>query len=340
MDQASIILIVDDDPIAHETLVALLTGYEYQLAHAYDGTEALNKAFAIQPDLILLDVMMPVMNGFEVCDSLRKHPSLAEVPIIMITALDDYESRLRGIEMGADDFISKPYNRAELRARVRTVTRLNRYRQLMLERERLAEYFKRSKDDLARSYEATLAGWVKALDLRDKETEGHSQRVTDMTVHLAQAYGIVGEELDHIRRGALLHDIGKLGIPDSILHKPGPLTEEEWIIMRKHTMYAYEWLSPIEYLHPAIDIPYCHHEKWDGTGYPRMLRGEEIPLAARMFAVIDVWDALRSVRPYRSAWSEERVRNHICLLTGTHFDPAVVDVFLSMIDGKANAHAA
>src|SRR6266536_302243 len=131
--------------------------------------------------------------------------------------------------------------------------------------------------------------------------------------------------------GALLHDIGKMGIPDNILLKPGPLTDDEWVIMRKHPVYAYEMLAPIAYLQPALDIPYCHHEKWDGSGYPRGLKGEEIPLAARVFAVVDVWDALRSNRPYRQSWSEEKVCEHIRSLRGTHFDPVVVDVFLRMI---------
>ena len=153
------------------------------------------------------------------------------------------------------------------------------------------------------AYDATIEGWSRALDLRDKETEGHSQRVTEMAVRLASDLGVTGDALMQIRRGALLHDIGKMGVPDQILLKPGPLSESEWEIMRKHPVFAYEMLSPIEFLVPALDIPYCHHEKWDGTGYPRGLSGEDIPLAARIFAVIDVWDALRSDRPYRPGWS-------------------------------------
>jgi HD-GYP domain-containing protein (c-di-GMP phosphodiesterase class II) len=183
-------------------------------------------------------------------------------------------------------------------------------------------------ETLQRSYDDTLEGWVKALDLRDKETEGHSQRVTQMTVHLARLMGLPEHEIDHARRGALLHDIGKLGIPDSILHKPGPLTDEEWLIMKQHPVFAYEWLSPIAYLQPALDIPYGHHEKWDGSGYPRGLRGEEIPLAARIFAVIDVWDALSSDRPYRKGWPPEKIVAHVRDQAGRHFDPAIVELFL------------
>jgi HD-GYP domain-containing protein (c-di-GMP phosphodiesterase class II) len=184
--------------------------------------------------------------------------------------------------------------------------------------------------ELSLAYDTTLEGWSHALDLRDHETEGHTQRVTGMTMHLARSMGFEGTALVHIRRGALLHDIGKMGIPDSILLKPGPLTEGEWAIMKMHPVYAYDLLSPIAFLHPALDIPYAHHEKWDGTGYPRRLRGEEIPLAARIFAIVDVYDALRSDRPYRSAWSEERTIDHIKSLRGTHFDPMVVDAFLAM----------
>ncbi len=188
----------------------------------------------------------------------------------------------------------------------------------------------RSNIELSLAYDATIAGWSGALDLRDKETEGHSQRVTEMTLRLAQAMGISKEEQVQIRRGALLHDIGKMGVPDGILLKPGKLTDEEWVIMKKHPTFAYELLSPIDYLHDALDIPYCHHEKWDGTGYPRGLQGEQIPLTARIFAIVDVWDALRSDRPYRAAWSVEKVSEHIKSLAGTHFDPRVVKAFLKL----------
>ena len=183
--------------------------------------------------------------------------------------------------------------------------------------------------ELALAYDNTLEGWSRALDLRDKETEGHTRRVTDMSVKLARHLGVSDAELVHIRRGALLHDIGKMGIPDAILLKPGPLTPEEWDIMRLHPVYAQDLLSPISFLKPALDIPYCHHEKWDGTGYPRGLKGEQIPLAARIFAIVDVWDALRSDRPYRKARPREMVSMYIREQSGRHFDPQVVEAFLS-----------
>lgn len=448
MKNTSKILIVDDESFGRETLRILLASEEYELAFAANGKEALMQAHTLMPDLILLDVMMPDMDGFEVCRRLRDDALLSEVPILIITGLDDQESRIQGIEAGADDVISKPFDRIVLQARVRTTTRLNRYRRLMDERtrfERVVElspdgiiivgssgtillmnpmmrsmlkiesdasestldmsvlsfvapdqddYFwrcldrivesgrntvgvetrlkrldgttfpvevmcghiswdgrpavqigvrditerkraelhlKQAKDELAQAYDATLEGWVRALDLRDHETEGHSQRVTELTVRLSQEIGINGEALEHIRRGALLHDIGKMGIPDSILLKPGPLTDEEWAIMRKHPVYAYEWLSPIAYLRPAMDIPYCHHEKWSGMGYPRGLKGEEIPLAARIFAVVDVWDALSHERPYHDAWPRQKVLEHIQAQSGKHFDPLIVETFLKII---------
>jgi PAS domain S-box-containing protein len=188
----------------------------------------------------------------------------------------------------------------------------------------------RSSAELGVAYDTTLEGWSHALDLRDRETVGHSQRVTDVTLRLARAMNVNESELIHIRRGSLLHDIGKMGIPDNILHKPGPLSEEEWEIMKRHPVYAYKMLWPIAYLRPALDIPYCHHEKWDGTGYPRGLKNDEIPLPARMFAVVDVWDALSSNRPYRKAWPADKVRDHVRGLSGTHFDPEVVKAFLAL----------
>jgi HD-GYP domain-containing protein (c-di-GMP phosphodiesterase class II) len=189
----------------------------------------------------------------------------------------------------------------------------------------------RSNFELALAYNRTIEGWSHALDLRDSETKDHASRVIEMTIMLAKMAGMTDAEIMHVKHGALLHDIGKMGIPDAILLKEGHLTDEEWDIMRKHTTYAYEMLFPIEYLQPALDIPYCHHERWDGTGYPRGLRGDEIPLAARLFAVVDVWDALRSDRPYRKSWSEDKAREYIRSQSGTHFDPKVVELFLRAV---------
>jgi PAS domain S-box-containing protein len=205
---------------------------------------------------------------------------------------------------------------------------------IALDNAELFNGLERANDELVMAYDATIEGWSRALDLRDKETEGHSQRVTEMTIRLARALNIPDSQLTLIRRGALLHDIGKMGIPDAILLKPGPLSEKEWEIMRLHPAYAHELLSGISYLGNALDIPYCHHEKWDGTGYPRGLAGETIPVAARIFALADVWDALSSERPYRAAWPPDRVIAYIREQPGKHFDPAVVAAFLNLTRGE------
>ncbi len=202
----------------------------------------------------------------------------------------------------------------------------------------LLEDLHRTNVELSLAYDTTLEGWSKALDLRDKETEGHTQRVVDITLRIAQSMGIDDVELTHMRRGALLHDIGKMGIPDSILLKAGPLTDEEWEIMRRHPVYAYELIYPITHLRPSLDIPYCHHEKWDGSGYPRGLKGEQIPLAARIFAVVDVWDALTSDRPYRKAWTSKKALDYIREQSGKYFDPHVVEIFLSLIKSELINH--
>jgi hypothetical protein len=195
----------------------------------------------------------------------------------------------------------------------------------------LLENLQHSNEELRQAYETTLVGWSRALELRDKETEGHTQRVTELTLRLASAAGFSEEELMHIRRGALLHDIGKLGVPDEILYKPGSLTDEEWKAMRQHPQFAYDLLLPILYLQPALAIPHHHHEKWDGSGYPDGLKGREIPLEARIFAIVDVYDALTSVRPYREAWSKEKALEKIHQDSGTHFDPEMVELFINVL---------
>lgn len=188
-----------------------------------------------------------------------------------------------------------------------------------------------AKAEVIKAYDATIEGWSQALDLRDRETEGHSLRVTEMTLRLADTIGFEGNELMYIRWGALLHDIGKLGIPDAILHKPGPLDDAEWAVMRRHPAYAYNLLRHIDFLQTALEIPYCHHEHWDGSGYPRGLQGEEIPLSARIFALADVWDALRYDRPYRKAWPDDKVLAYIQSLAGNQLDPSVVGMFMNVM---------
>jgi PAS domain S-box-containing protein len=209
---------------------------------------------------------------------------------------------------------------------------------IAIDNSQLFENLQRSNQELMQAYDTTLEGWARALELRDRETEGHTRRVTELTLRLAQYMGISENEMVNIHRGVLLHDIGKMGVPDNILKKTGALNPEEWQEMRQHPGYAYKLLSPISYLRGALDIPYCHHEHWDGSGYPRGLRGEQIPLAARIFSVVDIWDALLSDRPYRKAWPQAKVINYLQEIAGTHLDPGVVEVFLKMIkDGGLEA---
>lgn len=198
--------------------------------------------------------------------------------------------------------------------------------------ERLRAGETSGQDEALRAYEAALEGWIRALDLRDGETEGHSRRVVDLTVRLATELGVCAEQLPHIRRGALLHDVGKMALPDSVLLKAGELDDEEQALMRRHPEHAWEMLKGIDFLRPALDIPFCHHERWDGTGYPRGLKAEEIPFSARLFAVVDVWDALRYDRLYRTGLPADEVKAHLAESAGTHFDPKVVPVFLRILE--------
>lgn len=326
IDQSKV-LIIDDDAGARAALEGLLLSEPYDLCFATNGVDGIAMAVSFHPDVILLDVMMPKMDGFEVCRQIRSIPEVAEIPIILVTSLDDYDSRITGLRAGADDFVNKPYNSVELFARLQTILRLNRYRRIAEQQSEL----KSLNQELLIAYNKTIEGWSQALDLRDKETEGHTHRVTDLAIKFAQAIGLSNTDLEHVRRGALLHDVGKLGIPDAILHKPGKLTEEEWQIMRMHPVYAYQWLSSIKFLEPALHIPYAHHEKWDGSGYPRGLKGEEIPITARLFAFVDVWDALRSDRPYRNAMPKVDVLEYIRNQADSHFDPALVDIFIDLV---------
>jgi putative two-component system response regulator len=241
--------------------------------------------------------------------------------------VNDRQLRLKAIESGADDVLNKPIDSFEIQTRIRNITRLNRYRSLLESRSDVS----RMLDQVRRAYDQTIAGWALALELRDDETKGHSVRVTTWTVDLALQVGIKGEELEHVRRGALLHDIGKMGVPDAILRKSGPLDPNERRIMQRHPTLAYEMLSSVEYLAKSIHIPYCHHERWDGQGYPQGLSGDSIPYTARLFSIVDVYDALTSDRPYRQAWDSDKAMAYLKTQTGTHFDPDVVSAYSKLV---------
>jgi PAS domain S-box-containing protein/putative nucleotidyltransferase with HDIG domain len=248
-----------------------------------------------------------------------------------ITVTVDYRVRHKSgeyiwIETTARLFFDELSGQQEFQAASRNIT----------ERKEAEEKLQRAHSDLQDAYDKTIEGWVLALDLRDRETEGHTQRVTKMTEKLARVLGFPEEEITHIRRGALLHDMGKMGIPDEILQKPGPLTDDEWVIMRRHPEMAYQMLSQIKYLEKAITIPYYHHERWDGSGYPHKLKGENIPLQARMFAVVDVWDALSSDRPYRKKMPHKEVMEYLQKESGRLFDPQVIEKFLPLASNSSN----
>lgn len=326
------ILIIDDSIDGKSSLERHLAGENVIVDIAHDAIEGIVRAEKTMPDLLLVDIANSSVDMYGIVYSIRKNVYITELPIVMVTGLAEVEMRIKAFEAGADDVIQKPYHQAELKAIVRNVMKLNRFRKLAEQRNQI----QRVLQHVESAYDATIEGWMKALDLRDQETEGHSVRVADLTVMLARVMGVHEDHLANIRRGALLHDIGKLAIPDSILKKPGALTPEERLMVNKHPMFAHEMLYGIEYLRPCLEIPVYHHEKWDGTGYPFHLKGEQIPFSARLFSVIDVWDALSFDRPYRKALAQGEVRDYIRSECGKHFDPAVCDAFLSLLERVGN----
>lgn len=325
------VLIVEDSPDDAELLLEDLRrgGYEPAYERVETG-EDMRAALGDRTwDLVISDHAAPHFDSQGALAILAE--SGLDIPFIIVSGTIGEETAVQAMKNGAHDYILKQ-KRGRLLPAIARELRDAEHRRAWHEAEyELRENERQAAVALAHAYEATLEGWARALELRDYETEGHSRRVTEMTLRLAQRFGITEGEVIHIRRGALLHDIGKMGVPDRILLKPSALTPDEWEIMRKHPVYAYELLAPIDYLRPALDIPYCHHEKWDGSGYPRGLSGDEIPLAARIFAVVDIWDALRSDRPYRRAWSAHETLDYIRSLAGTDLDPDVVHAFTQMI---------
>ena len=341
------IMVVEDEGLVALSLQMKLEEMGYEVpAIVASGEEAIQQAAAVQPDLALMDIMLAgKMDGIETAGHLRAH---FQIPIVYLTANTDANTLQRAKISQPFGYLLKPFSDKELPIAIEIALykhqmeqELEQYRHRLEEMvaERTAalvqvnEQLQQSHIQLTQAYDETLMGWSRALELYDKETSGHSRRVTEMAVRLARAMDFSEEELVHVRRGALLHDIGKMAIPDGILLKPESLTNEEREIMQQHPSYAYQMLAPITYLHPALDIPYCHHERWDGDGYPRGLKGEQIPLSARIFAVVDVWDALRSDRPYHAAWPEEKALTYICKQAGRQFDPQVVEVFIQVVKG-------
>ncbi|MCC7123821.1 MAG: HD domain-containing protein [Acidobacteria bacterium] len=316
----------DDALLARELAAG---GYATSLS-AVDSPSALHARLERRAwDLLIADL---VPEGFGALAALEIiQASHIDLPVLVVAGARGEDRAVHAMRAGASDYLAR--NRlVTIGPIVDRILKESAERRTRQEAERAArEREQQALLELATAYDATVEGWSRALDLRDHETEGHSRRVAEVTVKLARRMGVSEIDLVHIRRGALLHDIGKIGVPDAVLLKPAALTPAEWIIMRRHPELARELLAPIEYLRPALDIPYCHHEKWDGTGYPRGLQGTEIPLAARIFAAADIWDAIRSDRPYRKGWSTEAGRVHMMTLSGTHLDPAVVAAFLDLL---------
>lgn len=313
------VLIVDDDDLVRETLRFVLEDGGYRVYSAASGAEALRLLEREPIDIVLSDIFMPGMNGFDLLRQIRERAP--ETPVILITGYGNIEMAREALKQGASDFITKPYNIHEIPIMIeRNLTR----------HSLLTSQVRQYEDAMQRSYRATLDALLAALDTRDTETEGHSERVAAYTMAMARRLDLSPDELVNIERGALLHDIGKIGVPDSILYKPGPLTPEEWEIMKQHPVIGYRMCMKVDALRPAAPIVLHHHERWDGQGYPYGLAGEAIPLGARIFAIADTLDAITSDRPYRKAKSFAEAREEIVRCAGTQFDPEMVKLFLEI----------
>lgn len=333
------ILVVDDEEAIREIVTSMLVSANYQCRQAGSGVEALALLNSGEEfELMLSDLMMAELDGIGLLE--RTKEKFPDMPVVMVTAVHDISVALAAIRNGAYDYLLKPFEREQL---LNTVRRALENRRLKMENRAYqtnleslvaarTEQLRKAMASLERSYDVTLEALGDALDLKDAETEGHSKRVTAYTIAIARRMGLPADQIRIIARGAFLHDIGKMAIPDDILNKPGKLTEEQVLIMREHCYHGYQMVKKIPFLAEASEIVYSHQEKFDGSGYPRGLKGEEIPLGARIFAIADTLDAITSDRPYRSAQSWAAAREEIDRWTGKQFDPDVVAVFREMPD--------
>ena len=344
------ILIVDDENSIREVLAEGLIGAGYPCSTASDAADAMRKLQSVRFNLVLSDIRMPGGTGLELLEQIKDHDP--DIDVIMVSGVVDTGTAIESIRQGARDYVTKPFNLTDVLFTVdrvveqRRLVEENRLYQRDLEHkvaERTEELSRKNKEvqslflelktafnEIQNTYEATLEALIAALDSRDSETQGHSMRVSEFTALVAGHMGISEPELTDIRRGALLHDVGKIGIPDAILRKPGPLNAEEWTVMEEHPQLGYDMLKGITFLEGAIPIVLSHQEKFDGTGYPHGLKTGEIPLGARIFSVVDTYDAITSTRPYRKGRSYEVARDEIVKFSGTQFDPRVVETFLKI----------
>jgi len=308
------ILVVDDEPSIVDVLTRFLSREGYNVITAVNGREALERVRQDPPDLILLDVTMPELDGFAVCQVLKEDQRTALIPITMLTGLDDREHRTRGIEAGADDFLTKPFEQSILRARIRSQLRL-----------------KRLTDQLEHT-ENVIFMLAQAVEAKDAYTEGHLRRLRAYGTQLALACGLTPTEVSAVRYGGILHDIGKIGVDEAIIRKPGPLTAEEAAQMRRHPEIGAQIVSQMRFARDVAPIINGHHEYWDGSGYPQGLSGEAIPIGARIITIVDAYDAMMTDRPYRAALGEAESLHRLRIARGTQFDPDLLDVFIDLVE--------
>ena len=335
-------MIVDDEDRNRRLLEAILIPFGYDVIMANNGKEALDRVLVNKPDVILLDIMMPVMDGFEAARRLKDDEKTRIIPIVMVTALKDVESRVKALEVGVDDFLNKPVDKLELRARIKSLLKVKAYYDHMCDyqRELEVEIAKRTAE-LKKAYEKikdasleTIYRLSRAAEYKDEDTGKHLLRISQYSTAIARKIGMDNSFLEAMLYASPMHDVGKIGIPDRILLKPGKLEPEEWKIMKRHTIIGGEILegSDAEFIKLARIIALTHHEKWDGSGYPEGLKKDEIPIAGRIISIVDVFDALTTRRPYKEAFSFESASKIILEKRGYHFDPDIADVFFSIKD--------
>ena len=312
--ETATVLVVDDEPANVALLQAYLEAEGYQVMAAYRGEEALEKAFARQPDLVLLDVMMPGLNGFEVCHRLKADRRTQFVPVVIITALRERKDKIAGAEAGADDFLTKPFDRVELLARTRN----------LLQIKHLTDKLEHAED--------VIFALAAAVEAQTPYTENHLQQMANLSERLAQAAGLDPDQIVAVRYTSILHDVGKIGVNEAVLRKPGPLTEEEWAEVREHPAIGARIVQSMRLAQQVAPMVRGHHERWDGRGYPDGLKGKEIPIGARIVALVDTYDTMTTDRSYRAALPPEAIRAELEQSAGKQFDPELTALFLRLLE--------